>query len=272
MHCSQHRTALCSEFATHVTRLSPCVQLTSSNARRTQEVRATSSSSSSSSQQVEELPGPRNAFVPGQESESRRQLFNRISPVYDEVRSRSMHERHCQWALPLPALAVSTTGAPCQANPQLSTSAWGSLRFPAYILGAISLVHCNHQRAQQIWLVQQGAVLAMHCILPCQCVISACVGRCEHISHNAAAAVQAVCLPLQYSMPYGSTASAPCLFNYCCTSQHQHTRQRSIVSHADTASSPCLFNCSCTSHHPPSMPSLTDALSLNFELLVRCCS
>jgi hypothetical protein len=33
----------------------------------------------------EEVPGPLNAFVPGQESESRRQLFNRISPVYDEV-------------------------------------------------------------------------------------------------------------------------------------------------------------------------------------------
>lgn len=50
-------------------------------------MQATSSSSSSSNQGVEELPGPRNAFVPGQESESRRQLFNRISPVYDEVSS-----------------------------------------------------------------------------------------------------------------------------------------------------------------------------------------
>jgi hypothetical protein len=32
-----------------------------------------------------ELPGPRNAFVAGQEADTRRQLFNRISPVYDRV-------------------------------------------------------------------------------------------------------------------------------------------------------------------------------------------
>jgi hypothetical protein len=30
--------------------------------------------------------GPRTAFVPGREAESRQQLFNSISPVYDEVR------------------------------------------------------------------------------------------------------------------------------------------------------------------------------------------
>lgn len=32
-----------------------------------------------------DLAGPKNAFAPGQEAETRRQLFNRISPVYDEV-------------------------------------------------------------------------------------------------------------------------------------------------------------------------------------------
>jgi hypothetical protein len=39
----------------------------------------------SSSGDVETLPGPRNAFAPGQESDTRKALFNRISPVYDEV-------------------------------------------------------------------------------------------------------------------------------------------------------------------------------------------
>lgn len=52
----------------------------------------------------EEVPGPRNAFVPGQESESRRQLFNRISPVYDEVgfagqpgMAPGLHAQLCLW-------------------------------------------------------------------------------------------------------------------------------------------------------------------------------
>lgn len=36
-------------------------------------------------QEDQDLPSPRNAFVTGQEAESRRQLFNRISSVYDEV-------------------------------------------------------------------------------------------------------------------------------------------------------------------------------------------
>jgi hypothetical protein len=34
----------------------------------------------------EELPGPQGAFQPGQEAAARQQLFNRIAPVYDEVR------------------------------------------------------------------------------------------------------------------------------------------------------------------------------------------
>lgn len=48
----------------------------------------------------EEVPGPRNAFVPGQESESRRQLFNRISPVYDEVRVAGWRRWGPCWAEP----------------------------------------------------------------------------------------------------------------------------------------------------------------------------
>lgn len=32
------------------------------------------------------LPGPQGAFVPGQEAEARQGIFNRIAPVYDEVR------------------------------------------------------------------------------------------------------------------------------------------------------------------------------------------
>jgi hypothetical protein len=30
-------------------------------------------------------PGPSGAFTPGKEAEARRQLFNRIAPVYDDV-------------------------------------------------------------------------------------------------------------------------------------------------------------------------------------------
>lgn len=46
-----------------------------------------------SSSSTEDLPGPRNAFVPGQESESRRVLFNRISPVYDEVSTAAVDKQ-----------------------------------------------------------------------------------------------------------------------------------------------------------------------------------
>lgn len=70
-------------------------------------MQATSSSSSSSNQGVEELPGPRNAFVPGQESESRRQLFNRISPVYDELNDRLSLGQHRVWK----RMAVKWAGA-----------------------------------------------------------------------------------------------------------------------------------------------------------------
>jgi hypothetical protein len=31
-------------------------------------------------------PGPQGAFSPGQEAAARQKLFNRIAPVYDEVR------------------------------------------------------------------------------------------------------------------------------------------------------------------------------------------
>lgn len=41
--------------------------------------------STSAAAAYEQMPGPRNAFVPGQESETRQQLFNSIAPVYDEV-------------------------------------------------------------------------------------------------------------------------------------------------------------------------------------------
>lgn len=50
------------------------------------QLRAVSSAGASTSDaSFPDLAGPRNAFVPGQEAETRRQLFNRISPVYDEV-------------------------------------------------------------------------------------------------------------------------------------------------------------------------------------------
>jgi hypothetical protein len=123
MQCSQHITALCSDVVTHFPTLSPCVQHTSSRARRRQVVQATSSSSSSSSRQVEELPGPRNAFVPGQESESRRQLFNRISPVYDEVSSSSsMHGIvvKCNGHLLLPGTPLLSTARHARSGCSLS--------------------------------------------------------------------------------------------------------------------------------------------------------
>jgi hypothetical protein len=51
--------------------------------------RVLSSASASTSSSDPSLPGPRNAFVPGQEATTRRALFNRISPVYDEVTAPS---------------------------------------------------------------------------------------------------------------------------------------------------------------------------------------
>ena len=38
------------------------------------------------SNSADALPGPSGAFTPGQEAESRRTLFNKIAPVYDDVR------------------------------------------------------------------------------------------------------------------------------------------------------------------------------------------
>lgn len=64
-----------------------------------------------------EVPGPRNAFVPGQESESRRQLFNRISPVYDEVRGSSVQSPGATCTL-YSAAPASTSTLPVQ-PPQL---------------------------------------------------------------------------------------------------------------------------------------------------------
>lgn len=64
--------------------LQPCRSQCGGSAQLPAHVAQAAASSSSSSSSVE-LPGPQNAFVPGQESESRKQLFNRISPVYDEV-------------------------------------------------------------------------------------------------------------------------------------------------------------------------------------------
>lgn len=49
-----------------------------------------------------EVPGPQNAFVPGQESESRRQLFNRISPVYDEVSGSPVQPPGTRGQVPAP--------------------------------------------------------------------------------------------------------------------------------------------------------------------------
>ncbi|KAF8055122.1 menG [Scenedesmus sp. PABB004] len=92
---SQAVTARLPGGGTRSSNARPCPQRAAPCARRRAAAAAAASDASSSS--GADLPGPRNAFVPGQESESRRELFNRISPVYDELNDRLSLGQHRVW-------------------------------------------------------------------------------------------------------------------------------------------------------------------------------